>query len=113
MIAQESAVADHRVAVHPGQPRRGPNAVAIGEVFDQCEGLLLGQARSEQRGPLPLGGAGLAGAAVEQPILPSLAVATADGRIAVAPLARVGALRVLAAEAGQVLVHGSTSVILG
>jgi hypothetical protein len=56
---------------------------------------------------------GLAGAAVEQPDGPGLAVGTADGQIAVPSLAPVGAIRVLAAEAREVLLHGSTSVILG
>jgi hypothetical protein len=51
--------------VHTDQPRGGPHAVAIGQMSDQVDGLVLGQARGEQRSPLPLGEAGLAGAAVE------------------------------------------------
>jgi hypothetical protein len=38
---------------------------------------------------------------------------TADGQIAMPPLAIVEAIGVLAAEAGQVLLYGSASVILG
>jgi hypothetical protein len=90
VIAQEPAVADHRVAVHPGQPRGGPDPVAVGAVFDQLDGLRLGQARAEQRGPLPLGGAGLAGAAVKQPELLGLAVMIADGQIAQPPITSQG-----------------------
>ena len=103
MLAQESAVADHRVAVHADQPRGGPDPVAVGEVLDQVEGLVRGQSGAEQRGALALGEAGLAGAAVEQADLLRLAVMAADGQVAVPPLAMVGAIRVLAAEAGQVL----------
>ena len=73
----------------------------------------VGQPGAEQRGPLPLGEAGLAGAAVKEPVLLGLAVVTADGQIALPPLTIVGAIRVLAAEAGQVLRHGDASAILG
>src|SRR5207249_8837846 len=57
------------------------------------------------------GEAVLAGTAVEQSMLLGLAVAGADGQMAEAPLAVVGAIRVLAAEAGQVL-HGGASLML-
>src|SRR5689334_10075177 len=113
MLAQEPAVADHRVAVHADQPRGGPDPVAVGQVLDQGQGLLRRQSGAEQRGALALGEAGLAGAAVEQPILLGLAVMAADGQVAVPPLGVVGAIGALAAEAGQVLFHGGASVILG
>ena len=92
------------------QPRGGADAVAVGEVFDHGEGLLLGQAGPEQRGALALGEAGLAGAAVEEPMLSELAVVAADGQVAESPLPEVGAIRVLAAEARQV-VHGGASLM--
>src|SRR5262249_51174744 len=66
-----------------------------------------------QRRALALGEPGLAGAAVEQAVLVGLAEVTADGQVVVPPLAVVGALGALAAEAGQVLLHGGASVILG
>src|SRR5262249_57737740 len=113
VLAQQSAVADHGVAVHAGQPRRGPHAGAVGEVLDDRQGLLRRQDGAVQRGALALGEAGLAGAAIEQAVLLRLAVAAADGQVALPPLAVVGAVRVLAAEAGQVLLHGSTSAIPG
>ena len=108
MFADHSAVADHRVAVHADQPSGGPHPVAIGQVFDQLDGLLLGQARSEERSALAFGEAVLAGPAVEEPMLLGLAVAGADRQIADAPLAVVGAIRVLAAEAGQILPGGAS-----
>src|SRR5579871_1152522 len=100
MPAEEPAVADHRVAVHADQPGRGPHARAVGEVLDEGRGLLRRQPGAVKRGALALGEAGLAGAAVEQPILPGLAVMAADTQVAVAPLAVVGAIGAQAAEAG-------------
>jgi hypothetical protein len=110
VFAQESAVTDHRVAVHADQPSGGPHPVAIGQMFDQVDGLVLGQAGVEQRRPLAFGEPGLAGEAVEEPMLLGLAVAASDREIAVSPLAVVGAIRVLAAETGQV-VDGCASTI--
>ena len=61
--------------------------------------LSSGKQQPNRGCPLPLGEAGLAGAAVEQPDGLGLAVVAADGQIAVSPLAVIGAMRVLAAEA--------------
>ena len=112
VFAHQSAVANHRVAVHAHQPRGGSDPGAVGQVFDQVDGLLLGQTTAEQGGPLPLREAGLAGTAVEEPMLLGLAVAATNGQIAVVPLAIIGAIRVLATEAGQILLHGCASLIL-
>jgi hypothetical protein len=113
VFAHPSAVANHRIAVHAHQPRGGSHPGAVGQVFDHRDGLLLGQARSEQGCPLPLREPGFAGPAVEEPMVLGLAVAATNSQIAVAPLARIGAIRVLTAEAGQVLLHGRASLILG
>ena len=91
--------------MHTDQPSGGPDPIAIGQMSDQVDGLVVGQARAEQRRPFPLGEPSLAGAAVEQPVSLGLAVVAHDGQISVSPLAEVGAIRVLAAETGQV-VHG-------
>jgi hypothetical protein len=112
MLAEFSAVADHRVAVYAQEPSGGPHPGAIGQVPDQVDGLLLGQATAEQGSALPLGEAGLATAAVEQADGLGFAVVTADTQVAVVPLAVIGATRLLAAEAGQVL-HRGASLILG
>jgi hypothetical protein len=98
VLAYSSAVADHRVAVDADLPGGGSDPVAVGQVPDHGDGLVLGQARPEQGGALPLGEPGLAGATVEQPDGLGLAVVASDGQIAVSPLAIVGAIRVLAAE---------------
>src|SRR3954447_3563193 len=58
VLADDSAVADHRVAVHAEAPGRGPHPVAVGQVADQVDGLVLGQTGAEQGRPLPLGEAG-------------------------------------------------------
>src|SRR6185312_5265422 len=87
--------------------------VAVGEVLDEGQGLLRRQSGAEQRGALALGGAGRAGAAVEQPIQLGLAVMAADSQVAMPPLAMVRAIGTLAAGAGQVLLHGGASAILG
>jgi hypothetical protein len=110
MLADRSAVADHRVAVDADLPGGGSDPVAVGQVPDHGDGLILGQARAEQGGALPFREPGLAGATVEQPDGLGLAVVAGDRQIAVSPLAEVGAIRVLAAETGEV-VHGFASMI--
>jgi hypothetical protein len=55
MSAGQAAVADDRVAVHLHQPGGGADAVALGQVLQHRQGLLLGQLRSEQGRPLALG----------------------------------------------------------
>ncbi len=77
------------------------------------DGLLRWQAGSGQRGPFPLREPGPAGAAGEQPDGLVRAVGTDDQQVAQPPLAEVGAIRALAAEAAQILLQGEASVILG
>jgi hypothetical protein len=63
--AGQAAVADDRVGGDPDLPRRGADAVAVGDVPEQRDRLVLGQLRAEQGSPFPLGEAGATGAAVE------------------------------------------------
>jgi hypothetical protein len=111
VLAGQSAVADDRVAIHLHQPRGGADAVPLGQVLENRQGLLLSQLRPEQGRPLALGGPRLTRAAVEHPALLVLAVTRADGQVADPPLAVVGAPLVLATEAGQILRHGGVSQI--
>jgi hypothetical protein len=111
MLAGQACVADHGVAVHLHQPCGGPNAVAFGQVLEDRDGLLLGQLRAERGRPLALGEAIFARAAVEQSTLLVLAVAGADGQLADASLAVIGALLVHAAEAREILGHGDAPLI--
>jgi len=73
-------------------------------VGEHGQGLVVGKVAAEQGRALAVGEAGLTALAVQQAAL-VLAVAGADGQVAVAPLAVVGAAGVEAAEAAQVVVH--------
>ncbi len=99
MFAQASGVADHRVGGHAHPPRRGADPVAVGQVPDHVQGFVLGQAHAEQGRALPFGEADLAGATVEQADGLGLAVMAAYGQLTESPLAIIGTIRVLAAEA--------------
>jgi hypothetical protein len=98
----------------PGQPPDGvlidacqarglADAAAVGEVPQDRQERVVGQAAVEQRGALAFGEAVLAGATVEQAALLRRAVACADGEVAVPPPAVQGAVAVLAAEAAEVV----------
>ena len=76
-----------RVLADADQPRRLADAAAVGEVAQDGQELVAGQAAVEQRGALALGEAVLAGAAVEQSVLPGGAVVGADGEVAPPALA--------------------------
>jgi len=93
------------VLIDTDQPARLANATAIGQVLQDGQGLVPGEARIEQGGGLAFGEAGLAGPAVEQTVLLVAAVVGTDGEVVLAPLAVQGAVGVLAAEAAEV-VHG-------
>jgi hypothetical protein len=108
--AGQAAVPDYRIRGHPDLASRGADAVAVGEVPEKGDRFVLGQLGAEQGRPPPLGEPVATGTAVEQPVLLVFAVAGADGQVADPPLAVVGASLVLAAEAGEVLVHGSISL---
>src|SRR6516165_4588871 len=84
------------------------NAAALVDVAQDRGGFRLGQVRPIQGGALALGEAGLAGAAVQEAVLPLPPVAIADGQVPATPDAMVLASGVLAAEPGQV-VHGVIS----
>ena len=101
--------ADDRIGVDVDQASGLWDAAAFGEVLEHGAGLLFGQVSREQGRALALGEAVLAGLAVEQADVVVLAVAGADCQVAEAPLTMIGTGVVLAAEAGEVLVHGSTS----
>jgi hypothetical protein len=96
------------VARDADEAARLSDAATLVEVLEDGEGLVLRHAAVEQRGPLAFGEAGLAGPAVEQPDVVVLAVAVADGEIAVVALLVGGAVGILAAEAGEV-VHSAAA----
>jgi hypothetical protein len=114
VVAGPQAVAGYGVSGHADEAAGFPHPHAFGDVLQEGDDLVLGQAGVEQGGPFALREAVLAGAAAQAPALLG-PVAHADGQVAVAAFAVVGALPVLAAEAAQVVVgwpslaHGSTS----
>ena len=108
MAPGQPAVADHGVGGHADESGRGPHAAAIGDVLEQRDGLVLVQLRPEEGRSLAFGEPVAAGAAVEQSDVLVRAIAGADRQVVKAPLAVVGAMRILAAKAGEVLVHGGT-----
>ena len=87
-----------------GQAGGLPNATPLGDVVQDRDRLVRGEAGVEARGAFAFGEAGRTGAAVEEATLVR-AVVTANGQVVVAALAEVGAVRVLAAEDAEV-VHG-------
>ena len=105
--AGDPAEAGNGGAADAGQPAGLADAAAVGDVGQDCLGLLRGQAGVEQRGALALGEPGLAGAAVEQ-AAPVGAVAGADGQVAGPALPVVRAVRLEATETAEV-VHGPRS----
>jgi hypothetical protein len=96
---------DDGVAVDADEPPGGADAAALVEVFEHREGLLLGQVAAVERRALALGEAGPAAVAVELTELLVLAEAAADREVAGATSAVERTVRVLAAEAREV-VHG-------
>ena len=67
------------------QAAGGPRPAALAEVFQDVQGLLIGQAGLLQDGALALGEAGLAGAAVDHADAPGLAAPAAEVEIFAAP----------------------------
>jgi hypothetical protein len=85
-----------------GQPPVCPGLLQDGE------GLVVRELGVEQRGALELGEAGLAGVAVQQPVA-SLAEVAADRKVAGPPPSVEVAVRVLAAEAFEIVRgHGAS-----
>jgi hypothetical protein len=96
------------VTVDPGEPFGLTDPVAFDQVFEDGDRLLLGQARMEQRRAPTFGEARLTRLAEEQPGLLEFAVTVADGEVAGVALTVERAVRVLTAEASEV-VHGCDS----
>jgi hypothetical protein len=110
--AGEPAVVNHRVAVHSDEPAGRPNTAPLGEVLKERDDLVHGELGAKQGRPFPLGESAAAPAAVEQTILLLFTVPGADRQIAGATLAVVGAVLVLAAEAGKVVIPSGTAALV-
>src|SRR5438309_705198 len=103
-----AAVAGDGLAIDADEPSGLADAIALGDVMEDRDGLLGRQVGAEERRALALGEAGLAGAAAEHAAGLLGAVAMGDGEISGAPLAVLGAVGIEAAETREV-VHGRGS----
>jgi hypothetical protein len=99
--------ADDRVLVHSRQAAGLADANPFLEVGQDRDGLVVGQAAVEQGSALAVAEAVLAGAAGQVAALLGSAIAKGDAQVALAPLAIVGALRILATKVLQI-VHGKS-----
>jgi hypothetical protein len=105
VFAGQQAVTDNGVLVDADQTAGLADAAPLGDVVQDRDDLAVRQSGVEQGRTLAFGEASLAGAAGEQAAT-LRAVAEADAEVSQTPLAVVGARRVLAAEASEVIVHG-------
>ena len=96
---------DDGVAMDADEPSGGADAAPLVEVLEHREGLLLGQMAAVERRAFAFGEAGPAGVAVELSELLVLAEAAADREVAGVTSAVERTVRILAAEAREV-VHG-------
>ncbi len=105
MVAGLADVAGHGVAVDPHEPLGLADAAALGDVFEQGDGLLLAQVGVEHRSALAFGEPIATGATSEEADRSGFAVMTADREVFPAPDAMIGALGIQAAEPREVI-HG-------
>jgi hypothetical protein len=91
------------VATDAREPCGLSDAVPLGQVLQDRDGGRLGEVAAVEWRPLALREAGAAGVTVELAGLLVLAVAAADREVAGAPSAVEGTIRVLAAEASEIV----------
>jgi hypothetical protein len=96
--ASEADVARHRVLIDLDQAAGGAGAATLADVFEEGDGLILGQASAFERGPFAFGKGLLAGAAVNHTDAPIPTRPSAEIKVALGPLAVVGTRYILAAE---------------
>ncbi len=103
MLSGGAGESDDGVAMDADESPGGTDAAALVEVLKHGVGLLLGQMAAVERCAFTLGGAGAAAVAVELTELPVLAEPAADREVAGVTLAVERTVRILAAEAGEVV----------
>src|SRR5437868_7058539 len=99
MLSGEQTNSGDGILAHADESAGLAYAASLGDVGEDGDDLVLGQAGVEQWRALALGKSGLAALAVEQATL-LWSVVSAHGKIAVATLAVIDAVVVLAAERG-------------
>jgi hypothetical protein len=106
VFAGDPAVAADSAAIRLAEPSGLSDAAPLGDVLQDRFDFLLGEPRVEQRCPLPLGEAGLAGTTAEHASALVWPIAAGHGQISGSPFAMFGAVGIQAAEAREV-VHGA------
>jgi hypothetical protein len=109
VAAGQEAVADHGVLIDLDEAAGLADAAALGEMFQDREGFVVGESALEQWGAFAFGEACLAGLAAEEATLLT-PLAHGDGEVAVATFAVIGAAGVETAEARQI-VHERPSLV--
>jgi len=105
MVASLAGVAGHGVAVDADEPLGLADPAALGDVFQHGRGLLRGQVGMEQWGALAFGKPMATGPTAEEANRVVFPIMSADREIFSAPETLIGALRIQAAEAREVI-HG-------
>jgi len=103
MAAGEPAITGHGVGGDPAEPAGLADATALGDVLQDGLGLAGGEPGVEEGCAGALGEAGLAGGASEHASGLLGAVAEVHGEVSGPPLGVIGAGRIQATEAGQVI----------
>ena len=103
VLTGDTGQPDDGVAMDADESSGGADAAALVEVFEDREGLPLGQVAAVERRALALGEAGPAGVAVELSELLVLAESAADREVTGAALTIERTVRILAAEAREVV----------
>jgi len=98
MVTGESQRACHGVLVHIDQAPGGSCPAAFLEVFQDGQGLMVGQASVFEDGPLAFGEGVLAGTAVDHADSPALATPTTKVEVFTASDAGLGAVGILATQ---------------
>ena len=85
MFASECCVTDNRLQMDVGQSAGLSHAIPFGDVFENGDGLVVGQTRVGEDGTTPFGKLLFAGVAVEKPDVFMFAVPGADTDISIVP----------------------------
>ena len=109
MLSDHAGQASDGVGIDANQTPGAANTTALVEVQEHGQGRFFGEMAVERGRAFAFGEAGLAGLTVEQSDVVLLAVASANGEVTGIAAAVQGALRVLTAEAREVVHAGDRS----
>lgn len=107
MLAGDAGQSNNSVGCDTDEATRLSDAVALGQMLEDGDGGGFREPATIQRRPLAFREAGATGVAREESELLVLTVVAADGEVAGIPSAVERAVRVLAAETGEIF-HGTS-----